>query len=111
MLSTLFEQLNSVGRDLQAFAPELLLCGTIVVLLLLRLFSSLDRLHMGYVALVLTLAALAMSWMQWAGDPTFDPRDHGPVAVSGPHNMAPETATPRVHGEQAINIFTGLLVF
>jgi NADH-quinone oxidoreductase subunit N len=90
MDTTLFEQLNFIGRDLQAFAPELLLCGTIVLLLALRLFSSLDRLHMGYVALVLTIAALVLAFLQWV------------------HNTALD---PRQPNEHALNIFTGLLVF
>ena len=49
----------SLGRDLLAFLPELILCGAIVLLLLLRLFSASNRLHLGSVALVLTLVALA----------------------------------------------------
>jgi NADH-quinone oxidoreductase subunit N len=55
--------------DLQAFLPELILCGGIVLMLLLRLFGPLDRLHMGWVALLFTLAALAQSAVQWQANP------------------------------------------
>jgi NADH-quinone oxidoreductase subunit N len=51
--------------DLQAFQPELILCGGIIVMLLLRLFGPFERLHMGWVALLFTLAALAQSVVQW----------------------------------------------
>ncbi len=64
---------TSLGRDVQAFLPELILCGTIVVLLLLRLFTALDRVHLGWVALALTLLALFVSWTQWLENPA--PRD------------------------------------
>ena len=51
----LFQTLN---RDMQAFLPEMLLCATIVLLLLLRLFSFLDRVHLGWVALLCTVRSL-----------------------------------------------------
>jgi NADH-quinone oxidoreductase subunit N len=57
----------SLGRDLLAFLPEVVLCGTIVLLLLLRLFRRFDRRHLGGVALVLTLYALFVGWCQWQG--------------------------------------------
>jgi NADH-quinone oxidoreductase subunit N len=50
-----------------AFGPELLLCAAIVVLLGLRLFPSFARVHLGWFALVATLAALAISVCQWGG--------------------------------------------
>src|SRR5262249_39486448 len=53
--------------DLNAFLPEVILCGAIVLLLLLRLLTSFQRVHMSWVALVFTLLALAVSWVQWAG--------------------------------------------
>jgi NADH-quinone oxidoreductase subunit N len=55
--------------DLQAFLPELILCGGIVLMLLLRLFGPFDRLHMGWVALLFTLAAVAQSAAQWQANP------------------------------------------
>jgi NADH-quinone oxidoreductase subunit N len=58
--------------DLAAFFPEAILCGTIVLLLMLRLLPSFDRLHLGWVALVCTLGALAVSWCQWQGLFIFD---------------------------------------
>jgi NADH-quinone oxidoreductase subunit N len=80
-----------LGRDVLAFLPELVLCGTIVLLLLLRLFRSLDRLHLGWVALAGCVLGLVISWLQWNQQPPFDPR-------------AAE-ATP------SLPLFTGLLVY
>ena len=60
----------SLVADAWAFRPELMLCGTIVLLLLLRLFSVLDRWHLGWVALLCTLAAFGTSWVQWLEAPT-----------------------------------------
>src|SRR5215470_14469227 len=90
----------SLGQDLLAFLPEVVLCGTIVLLLLVRLFPRFDRRHLGGVALILTLYALFVSWCQWAG-PTwsqwagvnYDPRPDLP----GP--------------ARALPAFGGLLVF
>jgi NADH-quinone oxidoreductase subunit N len=79
----------ALQRDLLAFSPELVLCGTIVLLLLLRLFSGLDRLHLGYVALALSATALALSVLQWTHNPAVDPRQ----------------------GDRPLNLFTGLLAF
>ncbi len=58
---------KGLAGDLVNFLPELILCGTIVVLLLLRLFSGLDRWHLGWLALAGTLAALVASGLQWVG--------------------------------------------
>src|SRR5262245_53012494 len=54
-------------RDLSSFLPELILCSGIVVLLLMRLFTTFDRLHLGVVALATTLGALAVSLCQGFG--------------------------------------------
>ncbi len=65
---------DGLSRDLVAFLPELILCGTIVLLLLLRLFSRFDRRHLGWVALVLTFYALLVAFNQWINDRHYDPR-------------------------------------
>ncbi|HYT91067.1 MAG TPA: NADH-quinone oxidoreductase subunit N, partial [Gemmataceae bacterium] len=65
---------KSLGQDLTAFFPEVVLCGTIVLLLLLRLFRVLDRYHLGGVALILTVYALMVGWNQWQGNPSEPPR-------------------------------------
>src|SRR5262249_23158976 len=52
--------------SLYGFAPELVLCVAIVLLLVLRLFAVLNRWHLGSAALILTLVALAISWGQWS---------------------------------------------
>src|SRR5437879_908800 len=67
MLFSIDSLLETLGRDSLAFLPELLVCGSIVLLLLLRLFAVLDRLHLGYLALVLTVAGLLVSYAQWDG--------------------------------------------
>jgi NADH-quinone oxidoreductase subunit N len=64
----------NLGRDVFAFLPELVLCGTIVLLLLIRLFGRFNALHLGPVALVLTLYALWVSWSQWTQSMYYDPR-------------------------------------
>lgn len=58
---------DELGRAVFAFMPELILCGTIVLLLIFRLFRALDRWHMGEVALIFTLLALGVSVLQWVG--------------------------------------------
>jgi NADH-quinone oxidoreductase subunit N len=79
-----------LGRDCLAFLPELILCGGIVLLLLLRLARAFDRLHLGWVALVVSGAAVVAAWGQWQGDFGLKaPRDYG----------------------GSLDIFTGLLVY
>jgi hypothetical protein len=91
MTATLLKQLqDSLNRDALAFLPELVLCGAIVLMLLLRLFHRFDNKHLGWVALLLVGYAFVISCQQWFGiDPSVDPR------VSG----------------KAMDIFSGMLVF
>jgi NADH-quinone oxidoreductase subunit N len=56
-----------LARDAVAFMPELILCVGIVLLLLLRLVRAFDRLHMGGVAVAISLASLATALCQWQG--------------------------------------------
>src|SRR5579885_1438200 len=58
---------TTLGDDLIAFTPELVLCGGIVLLLLLRLFTGLNRVHLGWVALAVTVAGLLAAVSQWLG--------------------------------------------
>src|SRR2546426_207964 len=60
---------SHLNDDLLAFTPELILCGGIVLLLILRMVKALDRVHLGSIALVLTLAALGFSSYQWQSMP------------------------------------------
>jgi NADH-quinone oxidoreductase subunit N len=62
-------QSQLIEIDLLAFAPELILCSGIVLLLILRMFKALDRVHLGSIALILTLAALVFSSYQWQSMP------------------------------------------
>jgi NADH-quinone oxidoreductase subunit N len=88
---------EALGRDTLAFLPELLLCGIIVLLLLLRLFNQFNRLHLGPVALVLTLVAFAVAWCQWTQRGSLallvDPR----LSLSGSPGVLP--------------IFSGMLIY
>src|SRR5262245_5263180 len=66
---TLLEGLQGdLVRHLIAFLPELIVCFTIVLLLLLRLFSALDRIHLGPLALGLTVGAFGAAYQQWTQD-------------------------------------------
>ena len=92
MTEQVFKHLqSSLSQDMLAFAPELLLCGGIVLLLLSRLVSYLDRNHLGWVSLVITAGALVLAWMQWDRQPGYDPR--------AGTNLA------------SLDLFTGLLVY
>jgi NADH-quinone oxidoreductase subunit N len=82
----------SLQTDLLAFLPELILCGTIVLLLLLRLFRALDRVHLGGAALGLTLLALFIALCQWFG-------------------WFEHAADPRGRDVPSLRLFTGLLVY
>jgi NADH-quinone oxidoreductase subunit N len=81
-------------RDCLAFLPELILCGSIVLLLLLRLFRGFDRVHLGWVTLILTGLALWVAWCQWQG--------------GGTYTLRPAEFSP---GTRALDLFTGLLVY
>ena len=90
--SALVQHLQAdLQRDLVAFLPELILCGAIVGSLLLRFFSSLKHLHLGYFALVCSVLALIVAFAQWLGSNAFDPRFDA--------------------GSTSLQLFTGLLVY
>src|SRR3954451_19541861 len=75
MSRTLLDSLQaSLGASAQAILPELVLCGAIVLMLLVRLFPRFDRRHLGVIALVLCLYALVVSLSQWLGSDEYDPR-------------------------------------
>jgi NADH-quinone oxidoreductase subunit N len=63
--STMQAMLDNLQRDCRHFLPELILCGTIVLLLLLRLIRGFRTWHLGVETLVLTVVALLMSMRQW----------------------------------------------
>ncbi len=56
---------SNLWQDLLAFMPELILCLAIILMLLLRLFRAFDRVHLGAVALILTLVAAGVAGKQW----------------------------------------------
>src|SRR5437016_772823 len=91
MTKQLLQSLQAgLSLDVTAFLPELVLCLAIVLLLFFRLFPRFDRIHMGWVALALTLYALFVSWAQWTDMGGHDPR--GDIG-------------------QPLNLFSGMLVF
>jgi NADH-quinone oxidoreductase subunit N len=93
MSSSAYQQLQeTLGRDLVAFLPELVLCGAIVLMLLLRLVPRFDRKNLGWVALVLTVYAFYVSLSQWLGGDPYDPR-------------------PAADGSGSLNLFSGLLIY
>jgi NADH-quinone oxidoreductase subunit N len=67
--------LDKLASDSMAFLPELLLCGGIVLMLLLRLLKGFDRAHLGGLAMLLCLLAAALSIVQWRGDTLPGPTD------------------------------------
>jgi NADH-quinone oxidoreductase subunit N len=91
---------DSLLVDCWAFLPELIVCGAIVLLLVLRLMKSLDRLHLGWAALILTVGALVAAAMQW------------PALDGTPGPLDPRF---RLHADTTsrpfLEMFTGLLVF
>src|SRR4051794_4590297 len=68
--------------SLERFLPELILCGTIVTLLLVRLLRAFNRMHLGWLALPGTLVALVFSLRQW-----LDPLPNEDFFLSGPREM------------------------
>jgi NADH-quinone oxidoreductase subunit N len=98
-------------RDCLAFLPELILCGAIVVLLLLRLFKSLDRVHLGGVALVFSLAGVVAAlaqWHNWGLESPAGAVDH----LTAVATISPVTVAALTQGAgPAVDIFTGLLVY
>ena len=56
---------TGLQRDLIAFIPELILCGTIVVMLFARLVSSLNRVHLGMFGLAASAIALVTAIRFW----------------------------------------------
>ena len=88
---------EGVTRDCTAFLPELIVCAAIVVLLFMRLFNALNRVHLGWSALVLTAAALVVAFGQWQGGcSAIDPR---------------VTLKAEGHSSDTLELFTGLLAF
>ncbi len=68
MNETLANELTtSLSADVRGFMPELVLCFAIVFMLLIRLMPRYDRVHMGWIALVLAGLALTVSCLQWRG--------------------------------------------
>jgi NADH-quinone oxidoreductase subunit N len=106
--------MNAVLRaqDLVAFAPEIVLCASVVFLLVLRLFDGFSRVHLGWVALALTAVALLIACDQWTGGAVlnYDPRTwvHAPLAEA-PGLFTLDTEIPGT--PRSLDMFGGMLVF
>jgi NADH-quinone oxidoreductase subunit N len=61
---------SDLNADLRGFVPEIVLCAGIVILLLLRLVPTFDRLHLGWVSLSCSLVALVFAVLDWIPPPT-----------------------------------------
>ena len=81
---------TSLSNDLRAFLPELILCGGIVFMLLVRLVPRYDQLHLGWIALVIAGGVCYMGCEQWIA------QIQGPDAA----RVIPN-----------VNLFGGMLVF
>jgi NADH-quinone oxidoreductase subunit N len=64
---------SQLTASLLYFMPETILCATVVLLLVVRLFPRFDRRHLGLAALLLTLTALAWAVGDWLSNPTSTP--------------------------------------
>lgn len=65
MLTLSPQAIADLQRDLLAFLPELILCGTIALMLVIRLFAGTGRTHLGGLALLAVGGALFTAWLQW----------------------------------------------
>jgi NADH-quinone oxidoreductase subunit N len=100
MFSNLDQLTNKLLVDALAFMPELLLCVTIVLLLVLRLFKGFDGMHLGGLSLAVTLLALLYSWGQWQGSLFWGPFQ---VPLSRPEGLD--------HLTRAQDLFSGMVVY
>src|SRR5438067_6134081 len=88
---------SSVLQDCAAFSPELILSAGIVLLLFLRLFTALDRLHLGWIALGVTAVAFGTTCAQWLGC-------CGTVIIS-PDQFA------TTYNRTSLDLFGGMLIY
>lgn len=90
MNSTLAQMLTgSIVNDAIAFAPELVVCGTIVLMLVIRLIPRYDDVHLGWIALVITGYVCYLSCDQWMQE---TPRS-GQVAKTSGKDVSPIVVT------------------
>jgi NADH-quinone oxidoreductase subunit N len=59
--------------DSLRFAPELIVCAALVLLLVFRLFPAFDKVHLGAISLMFALVALGLSICQWWGQYGMEP--------------------------------------
>jgi len=56
---------SALNADLGLFAPELIVAGTVLLVLALRLFRAFDRIHLNAIAVWPMIAALTFLGLQW----------------------------------------------
>ncbi len=95
---------GGIVRDSLAFLPELILCGGIVLMLLLRLFNPLARVHLAYLALLCSLVCLAVAMLQWSDHGLMNP-DHFLQDVNA------QRASLNLPAAARPEMFAGLLVY
>ncbi|GIW78518.1 MAG: NADH-quinone oxidoreductase subunit N [Gemmatales bacterium] len=86
-------------QDLMLFLPELFLCLAIVLILISRLISNVDRSHLCMMALAFTIGALVVSVCQWSGVSTWE-------QIANPAARQPWAGNSNQQG-----IFSGLLIY
>ena len=92
MTELLYRQLQDrLSLDVAGFLPELVLCGSIVLLLLIRMFLG-NRTNLGLLGLIFVGVTLAVTLAQWNGIAGYDPR-------------------VGVNDRPSIELFGGMLVF
>jgi NADH-quinone oxidoreductase subunit N len=107
-VSAIFDALtqHDLPRSLQIFTPELLLCGTIVLLLLVRMFGQEGKIAPAWVALLGSLVAFVAVFTQFMYVVQAGPEAGGLVGkLYGWFHL-----TPNGVGEVGTPYFTGLLV-
>jgi NADH-quinone oxidoreductase subunit N len=97
---------SNLVMDSLMFLPELILCGGIVLLLLLRMFRGRGRAQLGVVSLLLTLTALAITLLQWG---IFSPGDGSDTGLKTILSSLPVPSESKF--AQTQQMFGGLLVF
>lgn len=97
---------RDLPRSLQIFTPELLLCGSIVLLLLVRLCGQERRIAPAWVALLGSLAAFIAVFGQFMFTVQTGPLATGPLATL----FDWLSLTPNGAGEVGTPYFTGLLI-
>jgi NADH-quinone oxidoreductase subunit N len=83
MLPNILDMQTTLVNSCQQFLPELLVCMLIVLLLLMRVLRLADKAHLGPIALLMTLAILAVAVCQWGTFAGFETPEPGNEKMFG----------------------------